>query len=106
MGGIFQRLPDLNNVIAPLGVIPPAIIALGQIELYEDRYKRLLYFPVQFIMGIAIVLSNSKAVVSALISGRNIEFKRTPQIQNYAEGISLAEWEMCFGWIIQPMVSL
>lgn len=75
----FNKLPDLR-LLTLSGTIPIVIIALSQIELYGDWRKRLLYFPIQFMTAVAIVLNNSKAVMEAFIrpSGQR-EFKRTPK---------------------------
>lgn len=75
----FSELPDLR--LLPLtGMMPIAIIALSQIELYGDWHKRLIYFPIQFMTGVAIVLNNSKAVLQAFIRpNKPREFKRTPK---------------------------
>ena len=79
--GFFHRIPNLA-VLALLGVIPPAIIALAQFELYPDWHRRLLYFPVQLVAAVAIVVSNSRAVVTAVLHhGRQLEFWRTPKFR-------------------------
>jgi cellulose synthase/poly-beta-1,6-N-acetylglucosamine synthase-like glycosyltransferase len=79
--GSIQRLPNLT-LFAGVGIIPPAMIAIGQFELYEDWRRRLIYFPVQFIAAVAIVFSNSWAVVVGLLgSDDSHEFKRTPKFR-------------------------
>lgn len=78
-GGMFARLPDLRLLTAA-GLVPLVMIALAQIELYDDWQRRLVFFPVQFMTAVAIVLSNSRAVLSALIRPhRRREFQRTPK---------------------------
>lgn len=77
--GAFARLPDLRLLTA-VGLVPLLMIALAQIELYDDWRGRLLFFPVQFMTAVAIVLSNSRAVLAALIHPRRRrEFRRTPK---------------------------
>lgn len=78
-GDMFEKLPDLR-IIGVFGIIPPIILILGQTELYE-RPTNLLYFPVQFISGAAIVLSNTVAVLKALNINKELEFKRTPKFR-------------------------
>lgn len=78
LGGMFHTIPDLT-IIAVLGMIPPAMIAVGQIELYDDWRSHLLYFPLQFMAAVAIVLSNTRAVMGALRPHHHHEFKRTPK---------------------------
>ncbi len=75
----FYHLPNLT-AFALVGIIPPLVIALGQFELYDDWRKRLLYFPVQFMAAVAIVLSNSQAVLAGLFQPAHTQtFKRTPK---------------------------
>ena len=79
-------MPDLR-IIGAFSIIPPIIIALAQAELYKDWIRRLIYFPVQFIVGGAIVLSNSKAVLAAFHKpGIEREFKRTPKFRVTQKG--------------------
>lgn len=78
VSGMFRRLPDLT-IVALAGTIPPVMIALGQFELYDDWRTRLLYFPVQFMAAVALVLNNSLAVFAAFTSQH--EFIRTPKFR-------------------------
>ena len=79
--GFFDRLPNLA-AFALLGLIPPAIIALAQFELHPDWPRRLLYFPVQLAAGVAIVASNSRAVITAVLRHHEqLEFWRTPKFR-------------------------
>jgi cellulose synthase/poly-beta-1,6-N-acetylglucosamine synthase-like glycosyltransferase len=76
---LLTRLP-----LQPLGIAglaPPIFMAMGQIALYKDWPKRLLYFPVLILIGTGMMLSNSRAVLEALTGrGGNI-FKRTPKFR-------------------------
>lgn len=75
----FDRLPDLQ-LLTIAGLIPLGMIALAQIELYDDWKKRLLFFPIQFMTAVAIVLSNSRAVLAAVVHPyRQRAFRRTPK---------------------------
>lgn len=78
LGNKFDDLPDLR-LIGIFGIIPPLLLILGQVELYRDWYRNLLYFPVQFVSGAAIVLSNTIAVLKAFNLNKELEFKRTPK---------------------------
>ncbi len=80
LGGKFADLPDLR-LIGIFGIIPPLLLVLGQTELYDNWPRNLLYFPVQFVSGAAIVLSNTIAVLKAFRLGTEQEFKRTPKFQ-------------------------
>ena len=77
-GNRFHALPDLRPV-GIFGAIPPLLLVIAQIELYGRFPRNLLYFPVQFISGAAIVLSNTVAVLRALNISKIQEFKRTPK---------------------------
>jgi hypothetical protein len=76
-GGVFAEL-EMLKPLAAAGLIPPLVIAVGQMALYPDWLRRLCYFPVQFLVGAAIVLSNSAAVMSAILVQRH-HFRRTPK---------------------------
>jgi cellulose synthase/poly-beta-1,6-N-acetylglucosamine synthase-like glycosyltransferase len=80
-GHAFNKLPNMT-LLALVGPIPPLVIALGQMELYNDWLKRLLFFPAHFMTGVAIVLNNSLAVIDACFR-RNMEheFERTPKFR-------------------------
>lgn len=57
---------------------PPLLFALAQKELYPDWRQRLGAFPVLVLLGMGITLSNSLAIVRALLR-RPSEFRRTPK---------------------------
>ncbi|MEQ8677174.1 MAG: glycosyltransferase [Aggregatilineales bacterium] len=86
---MFAQVPDLR-FLAIIGIIPPFVIALAQYELHADWRKRLLYFPVQFMVAAAIVLNNSYAVLQAVVNqyetGQKAEFKRTPKFSVQTQG--------------------
>lgn len=85
-GRMFEEIPDMR-FIGFLGIIPPLLLTIAQLELYRDWYRRLLYFPVQFVVGAAIVLSNSRAVLAAIHKpGVEREFKRTPKFRLTGRG--------------------
>jgi hypothetical protein len=85
-GDMFAKLPDLR-IIGVLGIIPPMLIALAQFELRRNWRDALMYFPVQFVVGAAVVLSNTKAVLSAFHKpGVEREFKRTPKFRITRQG--------------------
>lgn len=82
LGNKYEDLPDLR-LIGIFGIIPPILLVLAQYQLYRNGrwYQNLLYFPVQFVSGAAIVLSNTVAVLKALRINRIQEFKRTPKFR-------------------------
>ncbi len=85
-GDMFDKLPDLR-IIGAFGIIPPLLIALAQLELHRNWRDALIYFPVQFVVGAAVVLSNSKAVLNAFHRpGVEREFKRTPKFRITRQG--------------------
>jgi hypothetical protein len=93
-GNRFPALPDLRAV-GILGTIPPILLIVAQIELYTGpphrlkdvrKLSNLLYFPIQFVSGAAIVLSNTVAVLRALNINKIQEFKRTPKYRVLTRG--------------------
>jgi cellulose synthase/poly-beta-1,6-N-acetylglucosamine synthase-like glycosyltransferase len=79
-GNLFPHLPN-PGMLAIVGVIPPLVIALAQFELHDDWVRRLLYFPVYFVVAVAVVLNNSRAALLALWLPGDREFWRTPKFQ-------------------------
>src|SRR4029077_13532328 len=53
-------------------------VFIGQIALHKDWPRRLIYFPVLFMIGIGLTLNNTVAAWEAFF-GRNNEFIRTPK---------------------------
>lgn len=81
LGNKFDEMPDLR-IVGLFTLIPPMIITIGQWELYDNWFQRLVYFPVQSVVGAGIVLSNSKAVLAAFHKPNvEREFKRTPKFR-------------------------
>lgn len=78
-GNKFEDLPDLR-FIGVFGIIPILLLVTAQFELYHGLPRNLLYFPVQFVSGAAIVLSNTIAVLKAF-RHKEQEFKRTPKFR-------------------------
>jgi len=80
-GNKFEDIPDLR-IIGVFGIIPPILLVTAQFYLYQPQWwKNLIYFPVQFVSGAAIVLSNTIAVLKAINVGKIQEFKRTPKFR-------------------------
>jgi hypothetical protein len=78
-GDMFRRLPNLS-VLGGVGAIPVLIMLTGQMTLYADWPRRLLYLPLQGLIGAAMVLNNTLGVLAALHRpGVRREFKRTPK---------------------------
>lgn len=65
LGGMFPRLSGLRFT-GITGIVAPLFVMLGQIELYRDWPRRLLGIPVQFVVGIALVLNNARGVLVGL----------------------------------------
>ncbi|WP_162909968.1 glycosyltransferase family 2 protein [Aggregatilinea lenta] len=86
--GLLLRLP-----LAPLGIAslaPPIILAMGQIALYPDWLRRLLYFPALLLFNTGMMLNNSRAVIEALTGRGGNAFKRTPKFGVVRRGDRLA----------------
>ena len=85
-GGVFARLPNLG-LLGAVGLIPPLMMILAQRAVYPDWPRRLLYMPVQGMIGVAVVLNNSAGVLDALTgSPASREFKRTPKFSATGAG--------------------
>jgi GT2 family glycosyltransferase len=85
-GGMFARLPNLG-LLGVVGLIPPLMTLLAQRALYPDWPRRLLFMPVQGMIGMAVVLNNSAGVLDALTGSRAArEFKRTPKFNTPGAG--------------------
>jgi cellulose synthase/poly-beta-1,6-N-acetylglucosamine synthase-like glycosyltransferase len=84
--GGFATLP--LGPLGAAGIAPPVIIAMGQIALYRDWPRRLLYFPVLMLITTGMMLSNTRAVWDGLRSTGPNEFKRTPKFRTVRRGDS------------------
>jgi cellulose synthase/poly-beta-1,6-N-acetylglucosamine synthase-like glycosyltransferase len=90
LGNMFSHLNSLRFTSAT-GIIAPLFIVLGQIELYPDWPRRLLSIPVQFLVGAAIVLNNTRGVLAGLhLPTIQREFRRTPKFRLTARSQSWA----------------
>lgn len=74
-----HHLPNIK-ILSVMGIVPPIMIALGQFRLYQDWHRRLLYFPIQVVVGAGMVFNNSLAVFKGLSSQVRI-FERTPKFK-------------------------
>ncbi len=87
-GDMFARLPDLR-LTGAVGVIPPLMIAWGQAALHPDWPRRLLYMPVQGLVGAAIIVNNTLGVLAGIHPAHvEREFKRTPKFDLSKRGQS------------------
>jgi glycosyltransferase involved in cell wall biosynthesis len=84
------------TVILGLGLLTvPLMYGLSQQALYPDWPRRLWAIPVLFVIGTGLTLSNTRAIIEALL-GLPSEFQRTPKGERAARG----ESEMDpIGWI-------
>jgi cellulose synthase/poly-beta-1,6-N-acetylglucosamine synthase-like glycosyltransferase len=76
---ILARLPLGPLSIA--GLAPPVFLVLGQMALYPDWPRRLLYSPALILVSTGMMLSNSRAVLEALSGTGSDVFKRTPKFR-------------------------
>ncbi len=74
-----HTLPNIK-ILSLMGSVPPLIIILGQIALYQNWHQRLLYFPAQLLIGAGMIFNNSLAVFKGL-SASAWTFERTPKFQ-------------------------
>ncbi len=75
--GLMPYIP-----LGPLGMAglaPPLILAMGQIALYRDWPRRILFLPVLTLLGMGMTLNNSRAVLEAVTRRGEHVFRRTPK---------------------------
>ena len=74
--------------LAPLGIVglaPPLMYVVSQMRLHANWLSRLKAFPALLLIGTGISLSNTLAVMGAVV-GVKIEFRRTPKfVEGWAE---------------------
>lgn len=82
--------------LAGLGL--PLTALWSQIVLHKDWPKRLLAYPVLFLVGIGLAVTNTRAILEAFL-GTETEFVRTPKFSAkahranaYAVGVDWATW--------------
>jgi cellulose synthase/poly-beta-1,6-N-acetylglucosamine synthase-like glycosyltransferase len=59
-------------------IAPSTLYIVSQRAVYPDYFKRIIYMPFLVIVGVGIAVSNSRAVLEAII-GRESGFVRTPK---------------------------
>ena len=78
----------LLSVIMSFAVIAPSILyTISQKTIYKNWFSRICYLPVLMAIGVGIAISNTQAVIEAIL-GFKSEFVRTPKsgdkrIKNY-----------------------
>lgn len=85
---------------APLGlasVIPPVVALWGQLRLKRPNIKSWLHYPVLFLTGIGLAISNTHAILEGF-AGKPSEFVRTPKhAQNQR---SKSVYKLKFNWTV------
>ena len=87
LAGALSELP-----LAPLGLLglaPPLMYIASQVRLYDNWLAGLSAFPALLFIGTGMSLSNSLAVLAALLGAKG-EFRRTPKFQKDWQGSSYA----------------
>ncbi len=72
------RAPAIVGYLGLATVGPPLLYTVSQRSVYPDWKRRMLYFPLLACIGTGIALSNTQAVLEALL-GRQTPFHRTPK---------------------------
>ncbi len=72
------RLPTSAMVLGTLTMLPPLLYLIGQMALYRDWPRRILYYPVLLLLGVGISWNTTLGVLSGLLHWGG-EFKRTPK---------------------------
>jgi hypothetical protein len=95
---VMWMLPELSHalrfglttmVIVSM-MAPNSLYIVSQRTLYPNWIGRVCYFPALMCIGVGIAVSNSRAVVEALI-GRESEFVRTPK---RGDGVSSKQYQV------------
>jgi hypothetical protein len=76
LAGRLNNLPLAGLGLAAFG--HPLMTVLGQLALYPDWKRRLLYFPVLMLLGMGLAVNNTQAAGRAF-SGKPLAFQRTPK---------------------------
>jgi cellulose synthase/poly-beta-1,6-N-acetylglucosamine synthase-like glycosyltransferase len=79
--------PDFSGMAAVLGglaSVPPLLFVLGQMALYRDWPRRVLAYPLLMLLGVGLAWSNTRAVVSGLLTWGGA-FIRTPKFHIWGE---------------------
>jgi cellulose synthase/poly-beta-1,6-N-acetylglucosamine synthase-like glycosyltransferase len=104
--GWFQMLYiDLPLFIASTFSIS-SFYLVSQRELYPRRWPRaLLYLPFLMALGIGLTITNTKAVIEALI-GRKTAFARTPKyrVESKKDKVGKTKYRRRLGWV--PWIEL
>ncbi len=79
---------------------PPLLYAVAQRALYDGWRRRWAVFPVLALLGTGVALSNTQAVIEALL-GRRQSFRRTPKFRLESRGDHWRdkEYSLPFSWL-------
>jgi cellulose synthase/poly-beta-1,6-N-acetylglucosamine synthase-like glycosyltransferase len=75
-GGVLYAVLALPLILSILA--PSTMYSVGQYKASPNWRRRLLLMPLMMVVGVGLALSNSRAVLEAII-GRKSEFVRTPK---------------------------
>jgi cellulose synthase/poly-beta-1,6-N-acetylglucosamine synthase-like glycosyltransferase len=83
---LWRGTPGLPLAYLSLGSVGlPLLYAVAQRALYADWRRRWAVFPVLALLGTGVALSNTRAVIEALLS-RDQSFQRTPKFRLESQG--------------------
>ena len=95
---LHGRNPLHWGLLGLAGLSLPLTALWSQLAVRGDWYKRLLWYPVLFLAGIGLAVTNTRAIVEAWL-GRDTEFVRTPKFSattqrtnTYALSVDWATW--------------
>ena len=74
-------------------VAPSTLYFVSQHSIYSDWFRRIFYLPFLVIIGVGIAISNSRAVIEALM-GRKSGFVRTPKKGDH----EIIHYKVCVPW--------
>ncbi|MDY7041664.1 MAG: cellulose synthase family protein, partial [Chloroflexota bacterium] len=98
---LWEGMPGLPLAYLSLASAgPPLLYAVAQRSLYTNWRRRWAVFPVLVMLGTGVALSNTWAVVGALL-GRRQSFQRTPKYRLESQGDRWRgkEYALPFSWM-------
>ncbi|MFH0880941.1 MAG: glycosyltransferase [Lentisphaerota bacterium] len=93
----------LSVLLAGSAMAPPVLCVAAQLILKKEGWKKLIYFPALLALGIGIAISNSRAVIEAVL-GIKSAFIRTPKKGQNA--FRLYNLRFSYGVILELLVGL
>ncbi|MGE5139426.1 MAG: cellulose synthase family protein [Rudaea sp.] len=79
------HFPDVMALLTVGAIAPVLLYGISQRRLYGDWRSRMRYFPILMLLGVGLSLSDTLAVLEALL-GKENSFRRTPKFKLESSG--------------------